>query len=202
MCPNFMRRQLVCKKCASLLVLLHSPSENCQIFIHVWWLSVEDRRIEKRLVTWLVTECYVMLSGLTCATPRWRSCSPTGPATATARYAPSSTTTSSNRPFTRSSAGTGSTFDVFFSSFSHLNLMCMCSQQATARCRRDCSCEQKYKWHRLLAYDPNNDCAGVFMDWFLFPSCCSCRSDTAVHAFYLSNIALWLFRCHNNPFRG
>ena len=34
---------------------------------------------------------------------------------------------------------------------------------------------QKYKWHRLLAYDPNNDCNGVFMDWFLFPSCCACR---------------------------
>ena len=34
---------------------------------------------------------------------------------------------------------------------------------------------QKYKWHRLLAYDPNNDCAGIFMDWFLYPSCCVCR---------------------------
>ena len=54
-------------------------------------------------------------------------------------------------------------------------ILCLCSQQSTARCRRDCSCEQKYKWHRLLAYDPNNDCAGVFMDWFLFPSCCVCR---------------------------
>ena len=59
----------------------------------------------------------------------------------------------------------------------------LCSQQATARCRRDCSCEQKYKWHRLLAYDPNNDCAGVFMDWFLFPACCSCRSAAAVTCF-------------------
>ena len=64
-----------------------------------------------------------------------------------------------------------------------LILCLLCSQQATARCRRDCSCEQKYKWHRLLAYDPNNDCAGVFMDWFLFPACCSCRSDTAVTCF-------------------
>ncbi len=27
---------------------------------------------------------------------------------------------------------------------------------------------QKYKWHRLLAYDPNNDCNGVFMDWWDF----------------------------------
>jgi len=51
----------------------------------------------------------------------------------------------------------------------------ICSKSSTARCNRDCSCEQKYKWHRLLAYDPNNDCAGIFMDWFLFPSCCVCR---------------------------
>lgn len=53
----------------------------------------------------------------------------------------------------------------------------ICSKSSTARCNRDCSCEQKYKWHRLLAYDPNNDCAGVFMDWFLFPSCCACRCN-------------------------
>ena len=51
----------------------------------------------------------------------------------------------------------------------------ICSGGLTLRCNRDCSCEQKYKWHRLLAYDPNNDCAGIFMDWFLFPACCSCR---------------------------
>jgi len=51
----------------------------------------------------------------------------------------------------------------------------ICSVPSTARCTRDCACEQKYKWHRLLAYDPNNDCAGIFMDWFLFPSCCVCR---------------------------
>jgi len=59
----------------------------------------------------------------------------------------------------------------------------ICSGKSTSRCSRDCSCEQKYKWHRLLSYDPNNDCAGVFMDWFLFPSCCVCK-------------------CNNNPFRG
>jgi len=53
----------------------------------------------------------------------------------------------------------------------------ICSKSTTNRCNRDCSCEQKYKWHRLLAYDPNNDCAGVFMDWFLFPSCCVCRCN-------------------------
>jgi len=51
----------------------------------------------------------------------------------------------------------------------------ICSKASTPRCNRDCSCEQKYKWHRLLAYDPNNDCSGIFMDWFLFPSCCTCR---------------------------
>jgi len=53
----------------------------------------------------------------------------------------------------------------------------ICSKSTTARCSRDCSCEQKYKWHRLLAYDPNNDCAGIFMDWFLYPSCCVCRCN-------------------------
>ncbi|XP_040578160.1 protein spaetzle 3 [Lepeophtheirus salmonis] len=51
----------------------------------------------------------------------------------------------------------------------------ICSKSRTVRCAGDCSCEQKYKWHRLLSYDPNNDCSGIFMDWFLFPSCCSCR---------------------------
>merc|ERR1712165_688989 len=53
----------------------------------------------------------------------------------------------------------------------------ICGSETTARCSRDCSCQQKYKWHRLLAYDPNFDCAGVFMDWFLFPSCCVCRCN-------------------------
>ncbi|XP_029407188.2 protein spaetzle 3 [Bactrocera dorsalis] len=51
----------------------------------------------------------------------------------------------------------------------------VCTTPATSRCDRDCGCEQKYKWHRLLAYDPDNDCKGIFMDWFLFPSCCVCR---------------------------
>lgn len=51
----------------------------------------------------------------------------------------------------------------------------ICGSSRTLRCAGDCSCEQKYKWHRLLAYDPNNDCGGIFMDWFLFPSCCTCR---------------------------
>eukprot|EP00092_Neocalanus_flemingeri_P076819 GFUD01095312.1.p1 GENE.GFUD01095312.1~~GFUD01095312.1.p1 ORF type:complete len:269 (+),score=61.87 GFUD01095312.1:236-1042(+) len=53
----------------------------------------------------------------------------------------------------------------------------ICTKPSTLRCNRNCSCEQKYKWHRLLAYDPNNDCSGIFMDWFLFPSCCACRCN-------------------------
>jgi len=52
----------------------------------------------------------------------------------------------------------------------------ICGNSETPRCHRECRCEQKYKWHRLLAYDPNNpSCGGIFMDWFLFPSCCACR---------------------------
>jgi len=51
----------------------------------------------------------------------------------------------------------------------------VCQSVQTKRCKEDCSCEQKYKWHRLLAYDPDDDCRGIFMDWFLFPSCCVCR---------------------------
>lgn len=53
----------------------------------------------------------------------------------------------------------------------------VCSKTTTSRCSGDCGCEQKYKWHRLLAYDPDNDCKGIFMDWFLFPSCCVCRCN-------------------------
>ncbi|EDW64021.1 protein spaetzle 3 [Drosophila virilis] len=53
----------------------------------------------------------------------------------------------------------------------------VCSNTQTSRCEGECGCEQKYKWHRLLAYDPDNDCKGIFMDWFLFPSCCVCRCN-------------------------
>lgn len=42
-------------------------------------------------------------------------------------------------------------------------------------CRDGCRCEQQYRLHRLLAYDPNNECRGIFSDWFKFPSCCICR---------------------------
>ncbi|KAI2796193.1 hypothetical protein BLOT_016005, partial [Blomia tropicalis] len=51
----------------------------------------------------------------------------------------------------------------------------VCQAVQTKHCNQDCTCEQKYKWHRLLAYDPDDDCKGIFMDWFLFPSCCICR---------------------------
>ncbi|KAH1016861.1 hypothetical protein HUJ04_008025 [Dendroctonus ponderosae] len=41
-------------------------------------------------------------------------------------------------------------------------------------CREGCRCEQQYRLHRLLAYDPSNECRGIFSDWFKFPSCCVC----------------------------
>ena len=56
-----------------------------------------------------------------------------------------------------------------------MQLDCVLRKPQTKRCMGDCGCEQKYKWHRLLAYDPDNDCKGIFMDWFLFPACCVCR---------------------------
>lgn len=27
----------------------------------------------------------------------------------------------------------------------------------------------------MLAYDPHNECRGIFSDWFRFPSCCICK---------------------------
>lgn len=42
-------------------------------------------------------------------------------------------------------------------------------------CREGCRCEQQYRLHRLLAYDPSNECRGIFSDWFRFPSCCVCK---------------------------
>ncbi|XP_061936716.1 protein spaetzle 3, partial [Apis cerana] len=63
----------------------------------------------------------------------------------------------------------------------------VCSKTQTNRCTGDCGCEQKYKWHRLLAYDPDNDCKGIFMDWFLFPSCCVCRCEPIANKFQSSN---------------
>ncbi|XP_030022589.2 protein spaetzle 4 [Manduca sexta] len=42
-------------------------------------------------------------------------------------------------------------------------------------CREGCRCEQQYRLHRLLAYDPHNACRGIFADWFRFPACCVCK---------------------------
>ncbi|KAJ2940349.1 hypothetical protein O0L34_g23 [Tuta absoluta] len=42
-------------------------------------------------------------------------------------------------------------------------------------CREGCRCEQQYRLHRLLAYDPRNECRGIFADWFKFPACCICK---------------------------
>ncbi|CAG2103442.1 unnamed protein product [Medioppia subpectinata] len=41
-------------------------------------------------------------------------------------------------------------------------------------CRDGCKCEQQYRLHRLLAFDPKNECRGIFADWFRFPGCCVC----------------------------
>lgn len=42
-------------------------------------------------------------------------------------------------------------------------------------CRTGCKCEQQYRLHRLLAYNPLDACRGIFSDWFRFPSCCICK---------------------------
>lgn len=42
-------------------------------------------------------------------------------------------------------------------------------------CHPGCRCEQQYRLHRLLAFDPNNECRGIFSDWFRFPSFCLCK---------------------------
>lgn len=42
-------------------------------------------------------------------------------------------------------------------------------------CRSGCRCEQQYRLHKLLAFDPSNECRGIFSDWFRFPSCCVCK---------------------------
>lgn len=51
----------------------------------------------------------------------------------------------------------------------------ICRFNSTSSCGGKCRCEQKLAYHRLLAYDPKDDCKGIFIDWFLFPSCCACR---------------------------
>ncbi len=56
-------------------------------------------------------------------------------------------------------------------------------------CRPGCKCEQQYRLHRLLAFDPNNECRGIFSDWFRFPSYCVCEC----RVFYLPS-----FGCCSN----
>jgi len=46
-------------------------------------------------------------------------------------------------------------------------------------CRPGCRCEQQYRLHRLLAFDPSNECRGIFSDWFRFPSFCLCKCYTS-----------------------
>merc|ERR1719400_1921398 len=50
-------------------------------------------------------------------------------------------------------------------------------------CRKGCRCEQQYRLHRLLAFDPNNECRGIFSDWFRFPSYCICKCYTSAIQF-------------------
>lgn len=50
-------------------------------------------------------------------------------------------------------------------------------------CRPGCRCEQQYRLHRLLAFDPNNECRGIFSDWFRFPSFCLCKCYTSAMQF-------------------
>ncbi|XP_053209452.1 protein spaetzle 4-like [Panonychus citri] len=56
-------------------------------------------------------------------------------------------------------------------------------------CRDGCRCEQQYRLHRLLAFDPKNECRGIFADWFRFPSCCVCicYDLPETNLFYRSN---------------
>merc|ERR1712223_428049 len=51
-------------------------------------------------------------------------------------------------------------------------------------CRPGCKCEQQYRMHRLLAFDPSNECRGIFSDWFELPSFCVCKCyETATDNF-------------------
>merc|ERR1719370_1291556 len=51
-----------------------------------------------------------------------------------------------------------------------------CKQEGSKMlCRPGCRCEQQFRLHRLLAFDPNNECRGIFSDWFRFPSFCLCK---------------------------
>merc|ERR1719507_2002113 len=49
------------------------------------------------------------------------------------------------------------------------------AEMSEGLCRPGCRCEQQYRLHRLLAFDPNNECRGIFSDWFSFSSFCLCK---------------------------
>ena len=50
-------------------------------------------------------------------------------------------------------------------------------------------CEQQYRLHRLLAFDPTNECRGIFSDWFRFPSFCICKCYNSARQFKEVNIS-------------
>lgn len=54
-------------------------------------------------------------------------------------------------------------------------------------CRAGCRCEQQYRLHKLLAFDPTNECRGIFSDWFRFPSCCVCKCYDLPQDLFMSN---------------
>merc|ERR1719356_870332 len=57
------------------------------------------------------------------------------------------------------------------------------AEMSEGLCRPGCRCEQQYRLHRLLAFDPNNECRGIFSDWFKFPSFCLCKCYTSAIQF-------------------
>ncbi|XP_041981878.1 protein spaetzle 4 isoform X2 [Aricia agestis] len=57
----------------------------------------------------------------------------------------------------------------------YIHLETCVHQHKQMYCREGCRCEQQYRLHRLLAYDPRNECRGIFADWFKFPACCVCK---------------------------
>jgi len=59
-----------------------------------------------------------------------------------------------------------------FEQFIHSELCAFPNKQML--CRKGCRCEQQFRLHRLLAFDPKDECRGVFSDWFKFPSGCVC----------------------------
>lgn len=57
----------------------------------------------------------------------------------------------------------------------YIHLETCVNEKKQMYCREGCRCEQQYRLHRLLAYDPRNECRGIFADWFKFPACCVCK---------------------------